>query len=61
MEKLGPSVAGWCLLFAASGMGADAESLEFFEKKIRPILVEHCYDCHSNEADKVKGGLFLDS
>jgi len=31
----------------------------FFESKIRPILVEHCYDCHSG--DKTKGGLALDS
>lgn len=34
---------------------------EFFEKKIRPVLAEHCYKCHSNESDKVKGGLLLDS
>jgi hypothetical protein len=34
---------------------------EFFERKVRPVLVEHCYKCHSVEADKVKGGLLLDS
>src|SRR5262249_39078062 len=33
--------------------------LEFFEKKIRPVLVEHCYQCHS--AKKSRGGLRLDS
>ena len=32
----------------------------FFEKKIRPILVEHCYECHSEAEDKRKGGLWLD-
>lgn len=39
----------------------DAERLEFFEKKIRPVLVEHCYSCHSAKSDAVKGGLLLDS
>ena len=34
---------------------------EFFEAKVRPILAEHCYDCHSNQAKKLKGKLFLDS
>jgi hypothetical protein len=36
-----------------------ASELEFFEKKVRPLLVEHCYECHS--AKDVKGGLLLDS
>ncbi|MEO8495606.1 MAG: c-type cytochrome domain-containing protein, partial [Planctomycetota bacterium] len=35
--------------------------LEFFEKKIRPILVQKCYECHSAEAEEVKGGLLLDT
>src|SRR5262249_1866492 len=35
--------------------------LDFFENKIRPIFVNHCYKCHSQEATKVKGGLLLDS
>ncbi len=37
------------------------EHLEFFEKKIRPVLVERCYECHSAAAKKVKGGLALDT
>ncbi len=36
-----------------------SSKLEFFEKKIRPLLVTHCYECHS--AKDVKGGLRLDS
>lgn len=34
---------------------------EFFERKIRPVLVEHCYSCHSADADSLKGGLRLDT
>jgi PAS domain-containing protein len=37
------------------------EQIAFFEKKIRPVLIEHCYKCHSAEADKIKGGLVLDT
>ncbi len=33
--------------------------LEFFENKVRPILVEHCYDCHGPDSDPVEGGLSL--
>lgn len=36
------------------------EDFAFFESKVRPILVERCYECHSHEK-KVKGGLALDS
>ncbi|HWN97403.1 MAG TPA: DUF1549 domain-containing protein, partial [Methylomirabilota bacterium] len=38
-----------------------AEHIEFFEKHIRPLLVESCYECHSTEGKKIKGGLLLDS
>ncbi len=37
------------------------EQTTFFEKKIRPVLVTECYSCHSGEADKMKGGLALDT
>lgn len=43
---------------------ADKLGLEFFEQKIRPVLVEHCYSCHSVEArdsKKLQGDLLLDS
>ena len=32
----------------------------YFEEKIRPILVTHCYECHSEEAGEQSGGLLLD-
>jgi hypothetical protein len=39
----------------------DPQDLAFFEKKIRPVLTERCYSCHSTKAEKLKGGLYLDS
>jgi hypothetical protein len=41
--------------------GAADDGIDFFEKKIRPILVEHCYQCHAKDAKKQRGGLLLDS
>ena len=35
--------------------------LDFFERKIRPLLAEHCYKCHSKEAKKLKANLRLDT
>ncbi len=60
------------ILFAMMGLSpqrlpaqaADPQALEFFEQKIRPVLVEQCYACHSGEAraaKKLKGGLLLDT
>lgn len=40
---------------------AQTAGVEFFERKIRPILVEHCYECHSSGAKKIRGQLLLDS
>lgn len=42
----------------------DPAGIAFFEAKIRPVLIEHCYKCHSADAakeNKVKGGLLVDS
>jgi len=38
-----------------------SEAVEFFEQKIRPILVTHCSECHSSASKKRQGGLLLDS
>ncbi|MCG6156535.1 DUF1553 domain-containing protein [Rubinisphaera margarita] len=37
------------------------EDLAFFEEKIRPVLIEHCYECHSPESKAIKGGLLVHS
>ena len=49
---------------SASAAEPDAKAIEFFENKIRPVLVEQCLKCHSMEAEKEKklrGGLKLDT
>ncbi|HET6880073.1 MAG TPA: PSD1 and planctomycete cytochrome C domain-containing protein [Pirellulales bacterium] len=48
------------LLVCTPVVGADEAGDEFFEKRIRPLLVEHCYECHSAGAKKLGGGLRLD-
>lgn len=40
---------------------ADLHGIAFFEKRIRPALVTHCYECHSSQAKELKGGLKLDT
>lgn len=61
-------VGGLTLESLAVGTGRaeepDPAGIEFFEKKIRPVFAEHCWSCHSEEsktANKLKGGLRLDS
>src|SRR4051812_9077437 len=57
------------LIFLALGSSALAavtaapskEEIEFFESKVRPVLADHCYQCHSVEQGKSKGGLSLDT
>lgn len=51
-------VAGAAL---APRIGADPAQIDFFEQRIRPVLVNKCYKCHSAESEKVKGGLWLDT
>jgi len=64
-------VAAWHLLICSVLFGQDessqeqlrtsSEQLEFFEKEVRPLLVEHCYECHSGKASKLQAGLRVDS
>jgi hypothetical protein len=49
------------LVLPGRSLADDAKGLEFFEKKIRPVLIENCYSCHSKEHKKNRGGLSLDS
>lgn len=51
------------LLVPSIGQSADLDpqQLEFFEKKIRPVLVNQCYRCHSSESNRLKGELRVDT
>lgn len=42
------------------GPQADREGLEFFERKIRPLLAEHCWECHAADSNPLQAGLRLD-
>jgi len=49
------------VIFAGAAHAGDTEGIMFFESHIRPVLVEHCYKCHSTESKKLKAELYLDS
>src|SRR5437773_7367523 len=69
MSPCGPTFRLVCLLSStlcdavcfADGAEPQTKDFDFFEKRIRPVLVERCYKCHSASAEKVKGGLLLDN
>ena len=45
----------------AASDGKELAKTDFFEKHIRPVLVESCYECHSARSEKLRGGLMLDT
>jgi hypothetical protein len=51
--------------FTVSVTRADTQptpaAIDFFEQRIRPVLVEHCYECHSATSNELEGGLMLDN
>ena len=57
------SIAAWLVVFAAPfGLEAsDSGQAEFFEKRVRPLLIERCHACHGGETASPMGGLRLDS
>jgi hypothetical protein len=56
-----------CLISVADEVPADrsatvtVDDLAFFESRIRPVLVQHCYECHAADSKIVRGGLLLDT
>ncbi len=44
-----------------SALGQSNDGIAFFEQKIRPVLIEHCYACHSQKSEKLRANLLLDS
>jgi Protein of unknown function (DUF1553)/Protein of unknown function (DUF1549)/Planctomycete cytochrome C len=51
----------WTGRFDGDDSPIDDEQLAFFEKRIRPLLIEKCYSCHSAEAQPLEGELLVDS
>jgi len=59
-----PSVictAALCVAATAAEQKPTTEDTAFFENKIRPVLVQHCYECHSADSTEVGGKLLLDT
>ncbi|MES2309505.1 MAG: PSD1 and planctomycete cytochrome C domain-containing protein, partial [Verrucomicrobiota bacterium] len=52
---------GWILTLSVSRADFPPDQVEFFENKVRPILANNCYKCHSVEQGTSKGGLTLDT
>ncbi len=68
MKRQHPRLAATCaiiLLATSPELLADQpisdDQLKFFETKIRPVLAQQCYGCHSNDGQGVRGGLIADS
>src|ERR1043165_8554847 len=66
MHRWLPLVAawGWACSIAPSMAAPETtaqQGIAYFERRVRPLLVEHCYECHSAESKKLQGGLLLDS
>ncbi len=55
------SVLSAALLVASAVRAADRDGERFFQQKIRPVLAENCYACHSRQSPKLEAGLRLDS
>lgn len=64
MQHLLVAISLVCLAAPVFAQELKDDDVKFFEQKIRPVLVEHCYSCHSvaaHTAKKLQGRLFLDS
>ncbi|NCX97768.1 MAG: DUF1549 domain-containing protein, partial [Planctomycetia bacterium] len=60
-RRLGAVIALCGIAAAAEPPASDPADLEFFEAKVRPLLVSRCAECHSAEAGDPEGGLSFDS
>src|SRR6185503_8253565 len=59
--SIGSLIVTAMVSFTSSRGVASAADVDFFEKKIRPVLADNCYECHSEASTKLKGGLRVDS
>ena len=63
MQCVLSAMLGFALMSPAAvyAQPKSTKGVEFFEAKIRPVLVSQCFECHSAKSSKIKGGLLLDS
>lgn len=59
--RLSKMLTLFLLVCPASRFAVGDDRADFFEARIRPVLVKHCYSCHSADSKHVRGGLLLDS
>ncbi|MBX3411292.1 MAG: DUF1553 domain-containing protein [Pirellulales bacterium] len=50
-----------CFASPARADDPQAAGIELFEKRIRPVLVRQCYECHSTDSKTIRAGLLVDS
>ena len=55
------TLLGVCTQDSVQAQDFSSQQIDFFENRIRPLLVEHCLACHGAEKDEVRGGLYLTS
>lgn len=60
MTRSSFTIVFWLFLTALSVREVVPDDRDFFEARIRPVLIQHCYECHSSGAAKVQGGLRVD-
>ena len=51
----------WLFVCSVALEAADSEQYQFFEARIRPVLVAKCYGCHSAKSKNIKGDFLLDT
>ena len=54
-------IAQWSYAFEDDPTNLSPDAVQFFETKIRPVLAEKCYRCHSSDGQGVRGGLSVDN
>ena len=51
----------WIATYSGKANGFSEGQVRYFESKIRPLLIDRCYDCHSAASQRQEAGLRLDS
>ena len=60
VQQFLPALTALVLVVSSQCCAADEAGVAFFEKKIRPVLVQHCFECHSAKTADDGGGVRLD-